>query len=169
MKKQLYLFVVLFALFCQSAKAVLKEKDLNSTLAILRTELSNAHYEQERKTRIQAQRAESIRKGFRDIMQRSSQNALMLYSQKSDFVFDLSYACHEATDMYFEFSQRSRPIRDYIDRYNGDIARYDSLIGSLERMRMVELDEQGKVDRNVCLTLATNLRNSLLEDQAAMD
>lgn len=169
MRKQLYLLVVVLWFVGQPALAVLKEKDLNSTLAILRTELSNAHYEQERKTHIQAQYSERIRNEFRNIMQKSSQNALMLYSQKTGYVFDLSYACHEATDMYNDFRQRSRPIREFIEHYQADIARYDSLIGSLERMRMLELSKQGKVDRNVCLTLAVNLRKSLLEDQEAMD
>ena len=44
-------------------------------------------------------------------MSRSNQNALMLYSQKPDYVFDLTYACHEATDQYQDFKKATLPFR----------------------------------------------------------
>ena len=68
------------------------------------------------------------------IMKRSNQNYLMLYSQKQDYVFDLTYACHEATELYQEFQRQQLPFKSFMNKTNGEIARYDSLINSLQAM-----------------------------------
>ncbi len=125
MKIRLLLLVLAEVLCLVPARAVLKEKDLNSSLAVLRHELTTYH--------------------------RSAQNSLMLYSQKNDYVFDLTYACHEATEQYQDFKQQIMPFKDFVNRSNSDIARYDSLIDMLSKMPTMVLSPQAKVDRNVCL------------------
>lgn len=155
------LAVLLLAL---PAGAVLKEKDLNQTLSILRSELTTYHREQMRQSGHFKQQHEQIRKNMYDIMQRSNQNALMLYSQKSDYVFDLTYACNEATDLYQEFHSKALPFRTFTAKLQSEIERYDSLIVSLQSMRRAGLSERARIDRNVCLTLATNIRNTLQEN-----
>ena len=72
----------------------------------------------------------------------SNQNSLMLYSQRPEYVFDLTYACHEATKQFQEFSRHSLPLKRFIEKNDAEIARYDSLIGSLEKMmRFAQMDE----------------------------
>jgi small-conductance mechanosensitive channel len=93
----------------------------------------------------------------------------MLYSQKLDYVFDLTYACHEATEQYYDFQRQQLPFKMFMDKTESEIARYDSLITSLKSMPITILDDKGKTDRNVCLTLASNIRNSLLENRATLN
>ena len=145
--------------------AVLKEKDLDNTLSILRTELTKYHAELERQTGFMKDQQEEIRKNLFTVLNRSNQNSLMLYSQKSDYVFDLTYACHEATEQYQEFQRNVMPFRSFIDKTNEDIARYDSLIINLTSMPTMSLSEQAKIDRNVCLTLAVNIRQTLKDNR----
>ena len=168
MKIRLLLLVLVEVLCLVPAKAVLKEKDLNSSLAVLRHELTTYHREQQDREFNSTIRTQRVTSTLRDIMQRSAQNSLMLYSQKNDYVFDLTYACHEATEQYQDFKQQIMPFKDFVNRSNSDIARYDSLIDMLSKMPTMMLSPQAKVDRNVCLTLAVNIRRMLQDNKDAM-
>lgn len=148
--------------------AVLKEKDLPQTLQILRTELTNYHREMSILIKANRQQNEQTRNQLIDIMKSSNQNSLMLYSQKQDYVFDLTYACHEATEQYHEFQRKQLPFKTYLIKVETDIARYDSLISALQSMPPTMLDRQAQIDRNICLTLATNIRNSLEDNRTMM-
>ena len=76
---------------------MLKEKDLNQTLAILKTELLRYNTELKERTETRQARNKQIIQELVNTMKRADQNALMLYSQQQENVFDLTYACHEAT------------------------------------------------------------------------
>lgn len=152
-------------LFALPSQAVLKEKDLNNTLSILRNELTQTHQEQKRMQIKFKNSSEKVKKNLFAILSKSNQNALMLYSQKLDYVFDLAYACHEATDQFRDFKENSLPFRSYVTKINGEVARYDSLVGSLQSMPTMTLSPKAKIDRNVCLTLAVSIRNNLLESK----
>lgn len=152
-------------LFALPSQAVLKEKDLNNTLSILRNELTQTHQEQKRMQIKFKNSSDKVKKNMFAILSKSNQNALMLYSQKLDYVFDLAYACHEATDQFRDFKENSLPFRSYVTKINGEVARYDSLVGSLQSMPTMTLSPKAKIDRNVCLTLAVSIRNNLLESK----
>lgn len=152
-------------IFTLPSQAVLKEKDLNNTLSILRNELTQTHQEQKRMQIKFKNSSDKVKKNLFAILSKSNQNALMLYSQKLDYVFDLAYACHEATDQFRDFKESSLPFRSYVTKINGEVARYDSLVGSLQSMPTMTLSPKAKIDRNVCLTLAVSIRNNLLESK----
>ena len=163
-----FLTIMMVALVCLSANAVLKEKDLPQTLQILRTELTNYHRELSQQIVQNRKQSEAVRNQLMETMMRSNQNSLMLYSQKQDYVFDLTYACNEATDQYRQFQRQQLPFKTFLNKANNDIARYDSLIGSLKAMPAGILSQEAQTDRNICLTLATNIRNSLDENRTTM-
>lgn len=117
-----------------SANAVLKEKDLNQTIKVLRAELENSHKEQKQRMALYNRRVEIQHRNMIEIMQRCHQISLMLYSQKEDYTFDLSYACHEATEQYREFKRSRMPYDKIILRLQGEINRYKSLIDALESL-----------------------------------
>lgn len=163
------ILTVLIALtFTLASHAVLKEKDLPQTLHILRSELTDFHRELTEQLESSKTQSKKVRDQLFATMERSNQNALMLYSQKQDYVFDLTYACHEATEQYHEFRQQQLPFNTWINKLNSNIARYDSLIVSLRSMPVMMLDDHAKTDRSVCLTLATNIRNNLEESRGTM-
>ena len=163
------LAIMLVLLTTLSAQAVLKEKDLQQTLQILRAELTMHHRELSQRIEMNRKQNEQVRQRLLETMKRSDQNSLMLYSQKLDYVFDLTYACHEATEQYYDFQRQQLPFKMFMDKTESEIARYDSLITSLKSMPITILDDKGKTDRNVCLTLASNIRNSLLENRATLN
>lgn len=162
------LTVLLVLLTTLSAQAVLKEKDLQQTLQILRTELTMHHRELSQQIEMNRKQSELVRQQLITTMQRSDQNSLMLYSQKLDYVFDLTYACHEATEQFHDFRRQQLPFQMFMEKADAEIARYDSLITSLKSMPITQLDDKGKTDRNVCMTLATNIRNSLVENRTTL-
>lgn len=166
MKKNFIIFLTL--LITLSAHAVLKEKDLPQTLQILRIELTNYHRELSMLIEVNKKQSEGMRNQLMETLLRSNQNSLMLYSQKQEYVFDLTYACNEATDQYRLFQKQQLPFKNFLNKANNDIARYDSLIGSLRAMPVTMLSLEAQTDRNICLTLATNIRNSLEENRSTM-
>lgn len=168
MKNKLLIIFGLIILFSTDCRAVLKEKNLDNTLSILRNELTTYHREQEKRlTRFKASR-EQVRQNLFSILSKSNQNALMLYSQKPEFVFDLAYACHEATDQFRSFKEKSFPFKSFMEKMDGEVARYDSLIITLKSMPTMTLSDKGKIDRSVCLALAINIRRSIEDNKAAL-
>ena len=141
MKKH-FLLITLLLTCCLQAMAVLKEKNLEQTLSILRTELNTHHRELSMQSVSNKKQAESIREQLISILKSSNQNSLMLYSQKQDYVFDLTYACHEATEQYQSFQRAQLPFKTFLANNEQDIARYDSLIGSLKKMPVMMLMQQ---------------------------
>ena len=164
MNKRSLLLVFAFLLALLPANAVLKEENLESTLSILRTELTNYHAELDRQSGYLRDQQTAIRDKLYSIMGQSNQNALMLYSQKPEYVFDLAYACHEATKQYADFQQNVQPFRSFIAQNKAEIARYDYLINSLSTMNVSTLSKKAQIDKSVCLTLAVNIRHTLSDN-----
>ena len=151
------------------ADAVLKEKNLDSTLVILRAELTKHYQELNDQRAEQRQQSQEVFRNLRETMKQSNQNALMLYSQQQEYLFDLTYACHQATEQYQRFQRQQLPFREFINNTSGEIARYDSLINSLQAMPTNIMGERAKTDRSVCLTLATGIKRTLEEDSQQME
>ena len=164
MTKRFFIIFALLVGFALESAAVLKEKDLDQTLVILRNELTKHYNEMSRQQAENVDQSREIWQNLTKTMRQSNQNALMLYSQNQEYLFDLTYACHEATEQYQRFMKQQLPFREFISKTNGDIARYDSLIQSLQAMPVTMLSQQAKTDRNVCLTLATSIKRTLEED-----
>ena len=161
MRKTFLLIIILSLLVALPSHAVLKERDIGGSLAMLRIELTNYHNKLERQSGAQKEQRELVMKQLISTMNRSQQNAIMLYSQKSGNVFNLTYACHEATEQYKSFKESVGPFREYVNEANTEITRYDSLISDLSSMYVNALSPREKTDRNVCLTLAVNIRRTL--------
>lgn len=161
MRKTFLLIIILFLLVALPSHAVLKERNIGGSLAMLRIELTNYHNKLERQSGAQKEQRELVMKQLISTMNRSQQNAIMLYSQKSGNVFNLTYACHEATEQYKSFKESVGPFRKYVNEANTEITRYDSLISDLSSMYVNALSPKEKTDRNVCLTLAVNIRRTL--------
>ena len=163
-KKTVLLIFSLIILSVLPANAVLKEDSLQNSLAVLRHELITYHVQQNEMLMRSREMSKEVFETMKNIMERSSQNAIMLYSQQSDNIFDLTYACHEAKSQYEEFKKKTLPFKEYIDESNAEIARYDSLVNSLSIMPTRYLSSRAKIDRNVCLTLAVNIRRMLIDN-----
>ena len=182
--------IALILLMCMGlpSRAVLKEQDLARTLNVLRLELERYYKEQKSFLVRYEKMSESQHAQLVDYMKKSEQIALILYSQKSDFTFDVAYACQQATDLYKALSQNNLPYERMMLRMRMEVARYDSLLISLKtlppaigkaRRQMTAADsllaevekiiddepyiltDDEQKDRRKCIEYATALRNGL--------
>ena len=168
MKKIAFIIALLLGITIE-AGAVLKEQNLEETLTILRSELTKYYHELNSKRDDRKEQREEVFRNLTQTMKLSNQNALMLYSQNQDYLFDLTYACHQATEQYQNFQRQQMPFREFITKTNGEVARYDSLIQSLQTMPPTVLSQKAKTDRTVCLTLATVIKRTLESDSRQME
>ena len=113
------------------AFAVLNEKNLSQTLSVLRYELRSSYMESEARSARMKGSGERQHARLVGMMQQSNELSLMLYSQKQDYTFDMTYALNEVSRQYDEFSSRKLPFDDIINRLDIDIDRYDRLIHTL--------------------------------------
>ncbi len=161
--------MVLLLVMAVPSHAVLKEKDLEQTLVILREDITAYYQSLLSEAEGHKEYRQQVIKELVDISKRSNQNALMLYSQKEGYVFDLTYACNEVTKLYKDYNRRIQPFKSSIENIDTEIARYDSLRNSLNKMSVRSLSDQAKIDRNVCLTLAVCIDRMLRENRESMN
>lgn len=128
-------FVVAFLIIAACvtpAEAVFEERDLPHTLSVLRYELRNIYKSVTlRRQRIEIGRARQ-RKQMVELMENCNELALMLYSQKQDFTFDLTYALEEVTKQYNSFNKNRRPFMESVEQIDLEIERYNKLIRTLQ-------------------------------------
>lgn len=165
MKKRLYIIILLMVAFVLPSNAVLKEANLDTTLYMLRTELTNYHIDLEKQNQAAKAQQLAVIQVLISIVKQADQNSIMLYSQRNGYIFDMTYACHEATEQFKKFKSKAVPFRQMIKKNNVEVARFDSLINYLYGMNTMFLSEEAQVNRNVDLTLAVNIRRQLVEKQ----
>ena len=164
MKRILLTFVVIMA-FIAEAGAVLKEKDLEQTLTILQAELEQYNNELTVRSARRQKLTKTMITQLLLTLKQADQNALMLYSQQTENVFDMTYACQEATKLYREFNKRQLPFAQFLEKSQADLARYDSIIVRLQSMPDMMTTKYGSSRRDSCLRLALNIRNTLARNQ----
>ena len=147
--------ILVFALLCLftvfQAHAVLKEKDLSQTLGVLRAELERTYNEQKSMMAMFEKKNMEQHASLIQMMQKSNQIALMLYSQNSDFTFDMTYACQAATEQYRSLKTHHMPYDKMKERINAEIDRYESLIQALQDLppRLLPNGEIAKVPDSI--------------------
>ena len=126
--KRILLLLLLSVLTVFQAHAVLKEKDLPQTIGVLRAELEQTYKDQKAIMARMEQRTSAQHANLVAMLQKSNQIGLMLYSQNSDFTFDMAYACQAATEQYRTLKNRHMPYEKMKERLRSVIERYDALI-----------------------------------------
>lgn len=155
---RLAILLVLITAAMPSA-GVLNESNLVLTLQVLHDELEQMRKQQKINIAQYRQFDEMQHKKMLELVQKSNQTALILYSQKHGYVFNLTYACNEATAQYRAFKRQRQPYNAYIDRINNDIDRYNRLIEALLALppRSSLSDDIATADQLSMKTLADSL------------
>ena len=134
MKKKRLIIAAFVLLAAIPAMAVFNEKDLSKTLSVLRYELTQEVVKSDaRKGRIDT-RDRSQHGQMVSVTKKCNELALMLYSQKQDYTFDMTYALKEVTKEYNDFTKRRMPYDEIISRLDIEIERYSRLVESLRRL-----------------------------------
>lgn len=90
MKKRLYIIILLMVAFVLPSNAVLKEANLDTTLYMLRTELTNYHIDLEKQNQTAKAQQLAVIQELISIVKQADQNSIMLYSQRNGYIFDMS-------------------------------------------------------------------------------
>lgn len=164
------ILLALLMLVLTPANAVLKERDMSQTLSVLRTELTSMHQEQLQRMQRFNEMNKRFDKMMIQVMDRSQQIELMLYSQKSNYVFDLAYACNEATSLYDHMSSRMMPFEVFAQQYNDQVLQYARLVHSLENIPdMLLTTSQMRADRDSCVALANIIAHDMAVQQVQIE
>ena len=160
MKKILMVLVVLAAAI--PANAVLKENTTQQTLGVLCEELSKTHQEQKER----AQRFEMRNRQFQRMIGRDLELCnnieLMLYSQKEQNIFDLAYACGQATDLYKRVSH-TRSFKQFEQQMDEQITQYENLVTALNNIPEYQFkNDEMRVTRDSCIYLAKVIESDIV-------
>ena len=140
MKKKRIIALLAAFLLTLPLSAVLGEKNLAETLHFLRDELE---LEYDTIFTSQGRLAESHGRQHDQmvsIMKKCNELALVLYSQKQEYTFDLTYALESVTREYDDFNRNRMPYDRILGQLNIEIERYSRLVEALRRLPP-QLDE----------------------------
>lgn len=114
--------------------AVFNGENLGQTLRDLRDELSrDFEHMSVTKTRLHSNYEEQ-HKRMVDIMKECNELSLMLYSQKQEYTFDLSYALETVSSEYQDFNKDRTPYTRIVASMDNEIDRYARLLEALRRL-----------------------------------
>ena len=168
-KRKVFCFLVALLAIAVPALAVFTGMDLDATLANLRRELSYdyqqiAQTQEELKEYYDGQHKQMV-----EIAKKCNDQSLMLYSQKQDYTFDISYALEKVTQEYEDFNKNRTPYDRIVNKLNIEINRYARLIESLRRLppelKDVELVPDSLAYHNDSLDAHLEHNESLLEQK----
>lgn len=147
-KKILTLTLAALAAFLTASPlgAVFNERNLAQTLRVLRYELSKSYREMSRDRLLFEKQDEKQHVELVKLMNRSNELALMLYSQKQDFTFDLTYALQQITDQYRDFRENRIPYDQRIEYLNVEIERYGRLVSTLKSLPPAVVEKNAVTD-----------------------
>ena len=132
-RKLLSILVALFAVVVP-AMAVFTGLDLDATLSNLRRELFH-DYRQIASTRKQLREKNALQhQRMVDIVKKCNDLSLMLYSQKQEYTFDISYALEKVSQEFKDFNKTRTPYDRIVASLDVEIDRYARLIESLRRL-----------------------------------
>ena len=149
---------------------VFNEKDLAQTLQVLRYELRKAYVEMEKSQVSYESQDDRQHEELVHLIQSCNELSLMLYSQKQDFTFDLTYALQQVTDQYHNFTQSRMPYDNIISYLDVEIDRYDRLVMALKVLppELIELpDSLG--GSSLLDSLASTLQTHILPNDSYTD
>ncbi len=149
---------------------VFNEKDLAQTLQVLRYELRKAYIEMEKSQVSYESQDDRQHEELVHLIQSCNELSLMLYSQKQDFTFDLTYALQQVTDQYHNFTQSRMPYDNIISYLDVEIDRYDRLVMALKVLppELIELpDSLG--GSSLLDSLASTLQTHILPNDSYTD
>ena len=168
-RKALYLRVALLVFAASSLAVFTGGMDLDATLANLRRELSH-DYQQISQTQEELKEYyDGQHKKMVEIAKKCNDQSLMLYSQKQDYTFDISYALEKVTEEYEDFNKNRTPYDRIVSKLSIEMNRYARLIESLRRLppelKEVDLVPDSLAYHNDSLDAHLEHNESLLEQK----
>lgn len=147
--------------------AKFNENDLGQTLEALHADLRTDYVSRVASSQRFEEQYRSQRREMVATIKKSNELALLLYSQKQDYTFDLTYALQSVTREYESFTSNRLPYDRIVDRLDWDIDRYARLLESLRRIppeiRKIDLIPDSLGYHNRKLDSLENARSAMFE------
>ncbi len=167
MKKYILVAVLVLATVLP-ASAVLKESNMKQTLGVLCEELSETHKEQKARAQRFEKRNEQFQRSIGRDLELCNNIELMLYSQKDQNIFDLAYACGQATSLYNRVN-RTRSFKQFEQQMEEQIAQYENLVQALNKIPDYQLKTPDMiVTRDSCIYLAKVIESDIRKARETM-
>ena len=167
-RKLLSLVVALFTV-AVPALAVFTGLDLDATLSNLRRELYHDYRQIEETWQQLEVKYEQQHRRMVDVVKKCNDLSLMLYSQKQDYTFDISYALEKVSKEHKDFNKNRTPYDRIVANLDIEINRYARLIESLRRLppelREVEVVPDSLAYHNDSLDVHLLQNESLLQQE----
>ena len=145
MKKKKLTIAFALLVFSLPLFAVFDGKNLSRTLHTLRYELRRDYNQISVSEERMHEEYNLQHKRMVDIIKQCNELSLLLYSQKQEYTFDLSFALQKVTSQYDEFNKERTPYDRIANNLTLEIDRYARLLESLRRlppeMETIESDE----------------------------
>ena len=139
-KRKILSTLVLLLAIAVPAMAVFTGMGLDATLSNLRRELYHDYLKMDSTREEQRENYEIQHQKMVDIVKKCNDLSLMLYSQKQEYAFDISYALEKVTEEYNDFNTNRTPYDRVVFSLDVEIHRYARLIESLRRLPPELLD-----------------------------
>ena len=166
-KRKLISIAILMLAVAVPAMAVFTGMGLDATLFNLRSELYHEYKRLDSKREQQRENYEIQHQKMVDIVKKCNDLSLMLYSQKQEYAFDISYALEKVSEEYKDFNANRTPYDRIVFSLDVEINRYARLIESLRRLPPELLDVEVVPDslayHNDSLDVHLRQNESLLE------
>ena len=160
--------VTLLVLAALPANAVLKESTMQQTLGVLFDELSETHKEQKERAERFEQRNKQFQRSIGRDLELCNNIELMLYSQKEQNIFDLAYACGQATTLYKRVT-RTRSFKQFEQQQDEQIAQYEQLVQALGNIPDYQLKTAAmRATRDSCIYLAKVIEHDIRRTRETM-
>ena len=167
-KMKKILMILLVMAIALPAGAVLKEGNMDQTLNVLCEELSDTHKEHKERMQRFEQRNKQFQRSIGRDLELCNNIELMLYSQKEQNIFDLAYACGQATSLYNRVS-RTRSFKQFEQQQDEQIAQYENLVKALNNIHDHQLKTpQMRATRDSCIYLAKVIENDIRKARETM-
>ena len=134
MKKRITAILVLALTLAVPAFAVFNERNFSKTLSILRSELQQEILKMDMMRERLERNNEIQHEKLVEMTRKCNELALILYSQRQDYTFDLTYALEEVTRQYNDFEKQRVPYDEILAHMNLEIERYEHLAEALRRL-----------------------------------
>ena len=164
MKRFFKTLLILFLLFVviEPVAAVFEESDLTQTLKVLKAELRNVYNRTSRATAAMSASRENQQRQMVELMEDCNELSIILYSQKQNFTFDLTYALEEVSRRYRDFSRNRRPFVDIINQMDIEIERYQKLIYTLKCLPPVKIEDDPMLMADSTFIMASRLQEEAM-------
>ena len=116
------------------AGAVFTERNIGKTLKVLHYELKSAYEDLLAEAMGAAETEQKQHSQLVELIEKCNELSLMLYSQKQDFTFDLTYALEEVSNQYLTFNRTKIPYDEIVSRAEIEVDRYEKMVITLKNL-----------------------------------